>query len=443
MNQLESYTKAGEKIDKDIWRHLLPQLTEEQFKAAWKGANKDDKGIIWWRIGEGKTRIAIAWMLMQTNNPKPLIVCAPGAIRQWLDEIELLGFNIKPRFVSSGILSRSGTLLFDSRVNCIVIDELWMYKNPSSKRSKTVRQLTNRKPSIGLSGSLMTAGNLEDLYGQAKAMNLDKKLAISLTDFRTQFMIETESWAGFIKRYPQRHAVEQIQRRLIDNVSVYFPKERREIRDIPVNVDPTPEQLAIKRELVRNWQYEEIEVKGAAALLIKLQQVSDGWVRDSEGDFISVSTSKLIKLKELCSELFDAGEKQLLIWTGFRKTAKELSNALDYKTTVLAGDGKFDVFGWREGKVKITIATVGSGASLNDFANVRYSIFYSTSFSNLNLQQARGRTNRKSSLHNCAYYYFLSTNKFPDKDIYQGIEDNRSKEELVIDIARRVLKGED
>lgn len=427
---------------------LAPYLTRKQLEAAVKAANVDKRGIIWWKIGEGKTRVALAWMLLIQENPRPLIICSPGAFRQWLDEIKLIGLSkiVKPQFLSTGLLSRRNTLVIDfAKVNCIVADELWMFKNPKSNRSIHLAQITNRLPSIGLSGSLMTAGNVEDLYGQAKAMNLDRKLANTLTSFRNQFEIETLNWAGFLQRSPRKGAVEAIQRRLIDNVDVYFPKQSMELRDIPVNVEPSNEQIEIRTKLVKTWMYENegevLDIKNATTLVIKLQQVSDGFIRMSQGNYVSIQSNKMQRLKELCSELFDAGER-ILVWVGFKKTAHALSESLPFKTTLLTGEGNFDVYAWREGKVKATIATVSSGASLNDFAQVKYSIFYSTNFSTLHVQQAKGRTNRKSSLQNCSYYYFLSTSSFPDASIYKKIEDNKSKEQIVIETCQQILANE-
>lgn len=441
----------GAEIDRELFRNIiLPKLSTKQYKAAWKAANKDERGIIWWQIGRGKTRIALAWMFMISKDPRPLIICSPKADRQWRDEIRLMGLRklIHPTFLSSGLISKWRkrkdfvTIDFDA-INCIVVDELWMFKNVNSKRSGVVTQLTWRLPSIGLSGSMMTAGNLEDLYGQAAAMNLEKKLSKNLSEFRELYMIATPNFAGFIQRYPRKGSVEAIQRKLIDNVDIYFPKETREIRDIPISVDATTEQLAIKRQLLKSYTYEEenfaLEIKSAASLLVKLLCVSDGFIKDNKGNYAIVKSNKMDRLCELCSELLDAGER-VLIWVAFKKTAELLSKVLPCKTTLLTGDGKFDVYGWRDHKIKATIATVGSGMSLNDFANVRYAIFYSSSFNSLNVQQARGRTNRKSSLHSCAYYYFLSTAKFPDKSVYEGIENNKSLEEIVIATCKRVLE---
>lgn len=429
-----------------LFDRLMPQLTEMQLNAAQKIANSKENGIVWHKIGEGKTRIALAWMCLLREQPRPLIICSPNANRQWLDEIKLVGLSeyIRPKFLSYGLLSRRKILLIDlAKYNCIVVDENWLYKNPRSKRSQVLIQMTSKLPSIGLSGSMMTAGNIEDLFGQARAMNLGNKLSKTLTGFRQQFEIETINWAGFPQRYPRKGAVEAIQRRLINNVSVYFPKEVRELRDIPVNVNPTEEQLAIKKQLVDNWllehENETLEIKGAAALVVKLQQVSDGFLRMSEGTYMDIKSNKLQRLKEICEELLDAGER-IIVWCGFRKTSKLIADSLACKTTILAGDGNFDIFGWQQGKIPVTIATIGSGASLNDFANVRYSIFYSSTFSTLGYDQAKGRTNRKSSLQNCSYYYQLATRHFPDSNIYKRIKENKTQEEILIETAQLILK---
>ena len=180
-----------------------------------------------------------------------------------------------------------------------------------------------------------------------------------------------------------------------------------------MNVEPSAAQLRIRRDLVREYYYEhkgkwgfQLEVKSAASLLIKLQQISDGFLRDNDGNYLSIASKKMLRLNELCSEFVDGGER-LLIWVAFRKTAQLLSKALSFPSIILSGDNAFDASAWKSPKIKACIATVGSGSSLNDFANIRYAVFYSMRFSHVQIQQAKGRTNRKSSDAAARYYYCL------------------------------------
>src|SRR5271166_4067480 len=122
--------------------------------------------IIWHKIGEGKSRIAIYWTYFMTQgDPRPLIICSPEAFRTWEDEIELLalGRPYKPFFFSYGMLAKSKKGVWELNrqmkskgwePNCAIIDELWLYKNPSSQRSMAVQAVASAWPTIGLSGSM-------------------------------------------------------------------------------------------------------------------------------------------------------------------------------------------------------------------------------------------------------------------------------------------------
>src|SRR4029077_10932904 len=426
---------------------LLDSLSPKQFEAAVHLARGGNRGIAWWKVGEGKTRIALAWMFYVVPDPKPLVVCSPGAFRQWDDEIQLLKLELEVTYLSYGMLTRKGKApeVYFEKFNCLVIDELWLYKNYKSKRSHMIEQIARRFPSIGLSGSMVTARNIEDLYGQAKALCLDRMISPNITSFRRDYCIEVLNYMGFVDRFPKKGAVEQIQSKIANHVHVYFPEERREIRNINVNVEPSATQLRMRRDLVRDYYYEhqdkwgfKLEVKSAASLLIKLQQISDGFLRDNDGNFISVPSKKMLRLNELCSEFVDAGER-LLIWVAFRKTAQLLSEALSFPSIILSGDHAFDASAWKSPKVKACIATVGSGSSLNDFADIRYALFYSMRFSHVQIQQAKGRTLRKSSDSAARYYYYLMTDGFPDRDVLEMVEESKATEEMVIMATNKII----
>jgi hypothetical protein len=166
-------------------------LSERQKEAVDKLQGKS--GIIWWKIGEGKTRIALNWAVnFLEPDSRVLIICSPSAFRQWQDEAEELSFNKEQlRFLSFGALT-SKYWKFDverqlTGVNCIIVDELWLFKNCKAKRTKELHALATRLPALGLSGSMVTARNVEDIYGQAFAVGISVHISRSLTAFRTEF----------------------------------------------------------------------------------------------------------------------------------------------------------------------------------------------------------------------------------------------------------------
>ena len=401
------------------------ELSEKQREAV-AHLSRSKKAIAWWRVGEGKTRIALAWVSAicpAGRTPRVLIICSPGAIRTWEDEIALVGAEIDAKFLSYGMLAggkaENRAVDFEA-TDALIIDELWMYKSVKTNRSKRVAELSRVLPTIGLSGSMVTARNIEDLWGQAKAVGLAGAIAPNLTAFRREFCVETLTqmglWIRFVERTPKPGAVEAIQKRLAGNIHVHFPKETRDSRDIFIDVAPSKDQLAVKRALAREYFFAHeddsthgftVEVKSAAALLIKLQQVSYGVVKDDAGHASLVDSPKAKRFREIVSELVDAGER-VLVWVAFRRTLDFLRTVLaPHPVVALSSENDFDAEAWAGGEAKICLATVGSGASLNDFASVRYSVFYSSPFSHLMNQQARGRTLRASSDSPLVHYHVL------------------------------------
>jgi hypothetical protein len=428
-------------------------LDDKQNEAVWH-LRESSNAIVWWKIGEGKSRIAIYWSYWITKgNPRPLIVCSPEAMRTWQDEIDLLQLErYKPMFFSFGMLTKGSKGVWELNrqlnlrrfdPNCAIIDELWLYKNPKSKRSGAILGISRAYPTIGLSGSMITAGNVEDLYGQAKAVGLGESIATSLTNFRSQFCISVQGYGSHLNRYPRKGAVETIQKRIKDSVHIWFPKDRVEAREIPTKFDPSPQQEKIANDLIKEYYVKtqqgfELEVKSKASLIIKLLQVSDGFLRSGEGSYISIKSNKLQGLIHNISELLESGER-VLVWFAFKKSIKEAVSLSTFPTVVLSGDEKFDSEAWRRGKVNVCYATVGSGASLNDFKDVRYAIIYSSSFSFRALEQAKGRTARKSSGHSIAYYYFYQTVGFPEQYIYETIDMSENTEQTTIKVTNKVL----
>lgn len=420
-------------------------LTERQEEAAQK-IHKAQKGIVWWKVGEGKTRIALRFYELSVpwEKNRCLVICSPSAIRQWQDEIRQYPFHVINFEECFDFLSYGSLAVYSqstprwasfhhnlSNIGTIVLDEIWLYKNPRAGRSLAVHQLVRGiRNVIGLSGSLITNRNIEDLYGQSRAVGIDHLLAGSLTHFRSQFQIP---FGTFGTEYAaKRGAVRVIQERLAPSVDIYYPKDVRESRIIKITVDPTPQQSSlfdtVSKEYYANINGKELEIRNAANLITKLQQISDGCLSIGDTDKADVESSKLERLIELLLELREAGQRPI-VWFAFKASLERVLRSLDIRSgrknemraATLSSNHVFDHVGWKARKYECCLATIGSGASLNDFADSSYSIIYSAPFSHRALQQAMGRTNRASSPHLNCYYYFLATDTSVDALVYEHL----------------------
>lgn len=424
-------------------------LNENQTKAVDKLA-KAGRGICWWRIGEGKTRIALAWasLLCSDNNSKALVVCSPNAVRQWMDEANLCGFS-RLEFLSYGVLQTSQAdsviyhMLKDTTIKCAIIDELWLFKNVKALRSQKVHKISAALPTLGLSGSLVTARNIEDLFGQAYAVSIERNLCSSLTKFRTQFCVSAPSFGGGLRYWAAAGALETIQKRLAPFVDIYFPPPERAAKLIPITVNPTEQQqehlTRVKEEYFTTLDSGDLEIKNAAVLISKIQQISDGAVIDSCGNVASVQSSKLSRTIELLDQLSDAGERPI-VWVAFKASLDLLASRLGKKATTLSSHTEFDFKGWKQKKYNFCIATIGSGASLNDFTETQYAIVYSAPYNHRAVQQAFGRTNRKGSPHQVAYYYLMQTDQTVDESVYRNLKLTSDIERSIISTSAQVIQ---
>jgi hypothetical protein len=182
-----------------------------------------------------------------------------------------------------------------------------------------------------------------------------------------------------------------------------------------------------------------LEVKNAAVLISKIQQISDGAVLDSEGTVSPVKSSKLARTIELCNQLCDAGEK-VLVWVAFKASLDLLVKNLGGKTATLSSHTTFDFDGWKQGKYQFCVATIGSGASLNDFTQIQYAIVYSAPYNHRAVQQAFGRTNREGSSHKVAYYYMMETDQTVDESVYKNLKLTAGVEQSIIATSAQVIQ---
>jgi len=432
------------------WNYINERQRETVDRLTQSG---EERGIVWWKIGEGKTRIALCWAAkLLKDEPPPcrvLIVCSPDAIRQWKDEAVLCPWIDSSclDFLSYGMLTSESTqwlinrMLIEKKIKAVIVDELWLFKNVKAKRTQAISRLTHMLPALGLSGSMVTARNIEDIYGQAFAVGLNNVIAKSLTDFRTQYCISFKSFGG-LAYTARKGALEQILQKLAPYVDAYFPPPAREAKFLAQTVDPTPQQKTLIESLTNDYFAEldsgELEIKNSAVLINKIQQVSDGIIIDGQGNHSLVQSSKFDRTLDLCNDLFNAGER-VIIWCAFKASLDQIVKALGKEATSLSSHTTFDFAGWKRGNYKACVATVGSGASLNDFANVQYAIIYSVPFNYRALQQALGRTDRKTSTHSIAYYYLMQTADTMDKEIYSALKITQYVEETVISASTQVV----
>lgn len=451
----------------------LSLLSPRQKKAA-NMLFSEDGGIIWWRVGAGKTRIAYDWFATVAKttplqNPIFIVVCRRKAFEDWRDEAV---FKMKlpwtvcdyetyiwPKrtrptvlLVSHGMLHKIVSDLMEQSVvlEAVVFDEGFLYKNCQSKHCRSARKLAESCGNAAImSGSIMTARNIEDMYGQAYAINRHQALGKHLTEFRSRYQFKLQITTHPL-RLPTKHAKEQILKKLSPFTDSYFPANTREVRNIEAEVEPTTRQLAYIKALKEEYYLKikeqgSLEIKNKPSLIIKCQQISDGFLKlpgspsAPEGVVVKFASAKYEWLLDKLMELLTCGES-VVVWCAFQQTVEtllqRLQNDLPKTSTCIfpmVGGKPFDTVGWRK-RGRVAICTVDSGTSVNHFEQCAYGIYYSMSFRWLSLQQSQGRTDRKASRHSICFYYYIYTKGSLDRFVHSKALSSGEEEQQLIEL---------
>lgn len=452
-------------------------LSPRQRKAARKIVRL--KGApIWWRVGCGKTRIALkafAIIAKRVNrSPNFFVVCRREAFFDWQRELRKCelpwkvyqveeeqdiyrGLNSpRPRLylLSHGKLARLIDPLVDygSLIDGIAFDEGFLYKNPTTEHCQAANRLSS---AVGfatiLSGSMMTAKDLTDVYGQFYAISRHEFIARNLTAFRSKYMHrfvirpnESNHQAAWINA---KGSGERLANCISSECSIYFPPDdKRRIVESVERIPATDSQTTLYKELREYYEFtvgkERVELKNAPSVMIKAQQISDGWVQMKE-EWKLVPSQKLDYLIEKVAELIACGEK-VVIWCAFINSVQIVLQrlqsdipSLERNTFAMSGKHKFDERGWYK-RGLVAVCTEASGSSVNHFAQCPYAIYYSMDCHWLHLQQSRGRNNRTDSRHDTCYYYHLETKGSMDAVIRKlAVSSGNKEKHLINQIARK------
>jgi hypothetical protein len=408
---------------------------------------KVKKSILYASVGEGKSRVALKLVAtLQQKRTLVVIVCRRKAFYDWKNEIKKIGYKdwrvqsynsdsilfytgVTVWFVSADLLDKCLLDLSSCEIDYIIFDELYLFSNVKAKRTKAAINLVEVSKNanvIGLSGTIMPAQDNTSIWGQTRTIGIHDLLARNLTEFRKQYqncqLVQMGSRnVPIIKN--KAGSEKAILDRLASNVYLHFPKtDERKITEKFNEVPQTQEQKALIKQLkeeyyVRLSEGEELDIKTATALVAKIQQISNGYIKSNTGNIYSIKSNKCDALEQSVTEALAAGE-QVLIWCAFRYDLDYLSEKLSVATLQLKGGSEFDLKTWQSGDVNVVLATEGSGSSVNHFVGVRYAKYFSLNYRWLDLQQSRGRTGGKRAHHKGCHYEYFFTDGTLDRHIY-------------------------
>lgn len=291
-------------------------------------------------MGTGKTRSvlwAYDWLRRQGKAGRLLVVAPLSTLSNtWLREVieNMAYYKVNVVYGSKerrlkmlaqpadiyiinhdGIQTVLPELVARQDIDTVVIDELAVYRNPTSKRFKKMRVLLAAKPRAwGLTGS-PTPNAPTDAWAQVKLLT-PSNVSNSFVSFRDQTMLKVSNF----KWIPKPSALATVQsimqpavRYTLEDV-VELPEVVVRNIDVPLGPAQQDAYTKLERHLTAMFDAGEVTAVNAGVLMNKLLQIATGWVYTNARGVIALDNDERL---ETLADLIESSDRKVLVFTPF------------------------------------------------------------------------------------------------------------------------------
>lgn len=294
----------------------------------------------------------------------------------------------------------------DQRWDMIICDELHRIKAATGRISRYVATLGQRAiRRLGLTGTPLHHSPL-DVWGQFRF--LDPAI------FPMSFMDFANRYRPLVKhgeRHPDlerelHEKIYQIAYRVTSDV-LQLPEAKHEV----IMGDLSPEAARVyrqlERELVADIGAGRVTARNGLARLIRLQQVTSGFVGDDKGNVHRLGNDKEELLYDFLMDLHP--REPVVVYAEFLydlDRIKAVARRTNREYGEISGRRR-DIDRWREGKIDLLGVQIRAGAESEDLSRARYAVYYSSGFSLGTYQQSLKRLHRPGQRRSVTYYHLV------------------------------------
>lgn len=384
--------------------------------------------------GTGKTLTTIAflqYLFAEHRITRVLIVCPLTVIDVWVDQIKLHWDQHPPLYsfldeaydraaaslpgifiINYERFLRLRKMFYHLDYDASVVDESHRIKNHSSKQSKAVAKI--RSPiRLILTGTPIGNSPL-DLWAQFRYLDpdaLDKTVSTFRDDFCRKGGFMGLKWV--LKPSMQRPLMKIVDRyafRMTKDKAFDLPPEVTLTRHFELSTAERKAYNTLVEDLILSTEGFTVTTPLVVTQLMKLRQITGGFVKDDNAANQYLGDSKLQALKDYLKNDLPEGDRFVIFCVFKQEIAmiQELLKSLKMKFGVIAGGVDASertevVKGLASGELDGVVCQMAAGSVGIDLTAANHSIFYSTDYSYINYYQARARIHRhgqkKKSTH--------------------------------------------
>jgi SNF2 family DNA or RNA helicase len=307
----------------------------------------------------------------------------------------------------------------------IVADEGHKIKTHNAKQSKAMHRLGARaRYRLLLTGTIITNKAI-DVFSQYKFVN-PAIFGPSFYTFRNRYfnMVGYGNHTPVLKRSMERELTDRLH-------SIAYRTTKAECLDLPETTDIVryvelePSARRAYKDLVNDSYAElakgEVTATNVLTRLLRLSQLTGGFVGTDSDTVTAVSTAKLEALSDIVDEAANE-DRKLVVIARFIAEIRAIEKLLQKKklrySLIMGGvkDRDVQVSEFQNNPdVKIfvgQIATAGLGITLTAASTM---VFYSLDYSMSNFEQTKARIHRVGQKQNCSYLYLTASGTVDEK----------------------------
>jgi len=330
----------------------------------------------------------------------------------------------------------------------IIADEGHKIKTHNTAVSKAMHRLGARAAyRLLLTGTVITNKAL-DVFSQYKFLN-PGIFGNSFYAFRNRYfdMVGYGQHTPVLKRSMERELTERLH-------SIAFRATKAECLDLPETTDVVrpvelePAAMKVYRDLVKDSYAElgqtEVTATNILTRLLRLSQLTGGFVGSDDGTAQAISTAKLAALADILDEARHE-DKKLVVIARFLPEIRAICKLLEKEKIGYSSiygeikDREAQVARFQDDpEIRVfvgQIATAGLGITLTAASTL---VFYSTDYSMSNHEQTRARVHRVGQRENCTYIY-LAAKDTVDEKVLKALQNKADLARMLVDDYRRGL----
>ena len=333
----------------------------------------------------------------------------------------------------------------DNEVTGLIFDESVKIKDHKTQITKDVIDFSKRLDKKYLLSGEPAPNNRMEYFTQMKVVD-EGVFGSSFHKFKHAFFepVDFHGWNWRLKPDLEEVFADRLSKKAIfidKHDCLDLPNKTYERRYVELTGDAAKHYKQMEKERFLQIEGSVTLAQNVLTSIMKLRQITSGFVIDSYEDTQPLHKQKLNELDDVLEEI---GNKQVIIWCNFKNEIRTIKDMLENKdkTVVTAysetKNTNDSIERFKNSEVQYMLAhpqTLKYGVTLD---NCSYAIYYSLSYSFDDYYQSHDRIYRKGQEKPCTFIFILAQGTI-DELIYQAIMEKKDISEAVKSYAKGVV----